>query len=125
MDMDRARERLEQERERLEQVRRSFQPGDQEGEVGVEAPDELSAVDQHPADLGTDTFERQKDLSILESVEAELVEVERAERRIEEGTYGVCEGCGKPIGAARLEARPAARLCVEDQARAEREARAP
>jgi RNA polymerase-binding transcription factor DksA len=84
---------------------------------------ELSALDQHPADIGTETFEREKDLSIIERVEAELADVEHALRRLDEGTYGTCEACGKPIGDARLDAMPAARLCLDDQARAEREAR--
>ena len=83
---------------------------------------ELSSVDQHPADLGTETFEREKDVSIIEQVEAELADVEHALRRLDEGTYGLCEACGQPIGDARLDAIPAARLCVEDQAKAERQA---
>jgi DnaK suppressor protein len=57
-------------------------------------------------------------------VEAELADVEHALRRITEGTYGVCEACGRPIDVDRLEAMPAARLCVEDQAAAERQAKA-
>ncbi len=74
--------------------------------------------------MGTETFEREKDLSILENVESELADIEHALRRIAEGTYGTCEACGRPIDEARLEAMPAARLCVEDQAAAERQAKA-
>jgi RNA polymerase-binding transcription factor DksA len=80
---------------------------------------ELSSVDQHQADIGTETFNRERDLSILESLEAELSDVEHAMRRLDEGTYGTCEACGRPIGDARLEAMPATRFCVEDQAAAE------
>jgi RNA polymerase-binding transcription factor DksA len=80
-------------------------------------------VDQHPADVGSETFERDKEMSILYNVEAELSDVDRALRRIRERTYGLCEACGRPIGSARLEARPAARFCIEDQARVERGAR--
>lgn len=85
---------------------------------------ELSSVDQHQADIGTETFERSKDLSILDEVEAELAEIEHALQRLDEGTYGTCEACGKTIPDDRLEAMPATRFCVEDQAKAESEARA-
>jgi RNA polymerase-binding transcription factor DksA len=74
--------------------------------------------------MGTETFERTKDLSILAQVEAELDGVEHAVRRLDAGTYGICEACGKPIEEARLEAIPTARFCLADQARAEREAAA-
>lgn len=70
--------------------------------------------------VGTETFDRERDLAILEQVEAELSEVERALQRLEAGTYGTCEACGKPIDDARLEAVPAARFCLEDEAAAER-----
>jgi len=122
MDPDDARRHLEDERERLTGVRAGF---DDEGldTSETESVGELSSIDQHPADLGTETFEREKDVSILEQVEAELADVEHALRRLDEGTYGVCEACGKAIGDARLDAMPAARLCLDDQARAERKAR--
>jgi DnaK suppressor protein len=122
MDSDQARRHLEAERDRLTTVRAGF---DDEG-LDMSETDrvgELSAVDQHPADLGTETFEREKDISIIERVEAELADVEYALQRIDEGTYGVCEACGKPIDEARLDALPAARLCLDDQATAERQAR--
>ena len=84
---------------------------------------EVSMTDQHPADLGTERFERDKDMSIRTGIEAELGDVVHALRRLEEGGYGTCEACGRPIAEARLKARPAARFCVEDQARAERDLR--
>jgi DnaK suppressor protein len=122
MDADDARRHLEAEHDRLVAVRTGF---DDEGLDTTESDSvsELSSIDQHPADLGTETFEREKDVSIIEQVEAELADVEHALRRLDEGTYGTCEACGKPIGDARLDAMPAARLCLDDQARAERQAR--
>ena len=123
MDTDLARQRLADERERLAGVRSTF---DDEGLTEQSESDsvgELSSYDQHQADMGTETFEREKDLSILEQVEAELADVEHALRRLDEGTYGTCEACGKPIDDDRLEAMPAARFCLDDQATAEREAR--
>jgi RNA polymerase-binding protein DksA len=115
-----ARNRLEAERARLEDVRASLLEEAAPEVVGAMAAQELSSADQHPADIGTELFEREKDLSILEQVAAELNGVEQAIRRVDDGTYGVCDTCGRPIGAERLQARPAATLCVEDQARLER-----
>jgi RNA polymerase-binding transcription factor DksA len=120
---DEARSRLEAERARLEDVRSGFDGLNDESER--ESLSELSGADQHQADVGTETFDREKDLSILEQVEAELADVARALERINEGTYGTCEACGKPIGDERLEAIPAARFCLDDQAQAEREVRTP
>jgi len=120
MDVQHARERLEEEQARLQQVRDTFGEAD---ESENESISELSGLDQHQADLGTETFEREKDLSILENVEAELADIEHALARIGDGSYGTCEACGKPIAEERLEAMPAARLCLDDQAAAERQAR--
>ena len=123
MDTDLARQRLASERERLNGVRATF---DEEGLTDQSENDsvgELSSYDQHQADMGTETFEREKDLSILEQVEAELVDVEHALRRLDDGTYGTCEVCGATIPDERLEALPATRLCLEHQAEAEREVR--
>ena len=121
MDLDEARQRLADERERLTLVRNEMESA---GENERESTSELSSMDQHQADVGTELFDRERDLGILEAVEGELAEVERALTRIDEGTYGVCEACGKQIGDDRLEAQPYARLCVEDQQQAERESRA-
>ena len=123
MDSDTARPRLNDELERLTGLRDEFLAQGLTTESEGESLAELSSVDQHQADLGTETFERERDLSILERVEAELADVEHALRRLDEGTYGICEACGKPISDDRLEAQPAARFCLEDQALAEREAR--
>jgi RNA polymerase-binding transcription factor DksA len=123
MEADAARTRLDEERRRLEEVRESFDGIGEESER--DNLSELSGADQHQADVGSETFEREKDLSILEQVEAELADVAHALERLDEGTYGTCEACGKPIGDERLEAMPAARFCLDDQALAEREVRTP
>ena len=116
---DEARARLLEEQTRLEQVRQSLLDEVPDSESERDALSELSVVDQHPADIGTETFEREKDLSIMEQVEAQLRDVERATARLDDGTYGMCEACGRPIDAARLEARPATRFCLDDQMAAE------
>jgi RNA polymerase-binding transcription factor DksA len=110
MDADDARRRLEAERSRVEGLLGELRADlDNESESDDA---ELSDYDQHQADAGTETFEREKDLSILESLETELAEIEAAVERIDNGTYGVDEVTGKPIDAARLEAQPTARTNV-------------
>jgi RNA polymerase-binding transcription factor DksA len=125
MDLDVARQRLDAERVRLEETKATFDDEHLRDESEDDNLSELSSIDQHPADVGTETFEREKDISILEQVEAELADVEHALRRLEDGTYGICEACGEPIGEDRLEALPAARFCLKDQAAAEEELRRP
>jgi DnaK suppressor protein len=120
MDKAKARRRLEEERTRLQGIRDGLQREQDEG--SSETGGELSSFDQHPGDSGTETFEMEKTVSLLEQVDDELAEVEAAVQRLERGTYGTCQACGRPIGDARLEAMPATRFCVEDQAKAERQA---
>jgi DnaK suppressor protein len=125
MDPDGVRGRLQEEKGRLEDLRAGYQSEHLTDESEDESLAELSHQAQHMADTGTETFNRERDLSILEQIEAELNDVEHALRRLDDGTYGVCEACGKEIGDARLEAMPEARFCVNDQALAEQEAKAP
>ena len=122
MDADEARQRLVAERARLTEVKENFDDEHISDEPENESVGELSAIDQHQADVGTETFEREKDLSILEQLDAELADVEHALKRLDEGTYGTCEYDGKPSPEERLEAMPAARFCLEHQVQAEREA---
>ena len=121
MDPDTARTRLDAERRRLEETRRAAE--DLVGGSAAEAVQELGNPDQHATDQGSETFERERDTGVLQRVTAQLDEVDAALARLDAGTYGVCELCGKPVGDGRLEAKPAARYCVDDQARAEREGR--
>ena len=120
MDKATARRRLEEERTRLQGIRDDLQR--ERAEATSDTGDELSSFDQHPGDSGTETFELERNVSLLEQVENELEEIEAAFGRLERGEYGRCQACGRPIGDERLDAMPAARFCVEDQARAEREA---
>jgi RNA polymerase-binding transcription factor DksA len=124
VDKAKARKRLEQERARLEAVRDGIRR-DQGTATDTDAAGELSSVDQHPGDLGTETFEQEKNLSLLEQVQDELLQIEAAFERLERGTYGTCQACGRPIGKERLEALPATRFCIDDQAKAERELGSP
>jgi RNA polymerase-binding protein DksA len=122
MDAEQARKRLAEEQERLRGIKQELDEA--RGESEEDSLQELSSYDQHPADIATETFEREKDLSILDQVEGELADVEYALQRLDAGTYGTCDACGKPIGDDRLEAMPAARFCIDDQAQAEQEQRA-
>jgi RNA polymerase-binding transcription factor DksA len=120
MNEKKARALLEEERSRLERVLAGLQ-ADELTIADAASIAEQSSYDQHPADIGTEVFEHEKNQSLLEQVMSELAEVEQAFQRLESGAYGICQACHEPIPAARLEAMPAARFCVADQARAERE----
>ena len=81
---------------------------------------EASAFGMHQADAGSDAYDKDFALSLLSQEQDALYEIEEALKRIENGTYGICEMSGKEIPAARLEALPFARLTVECQAEFER-----
>jgi RNA polymerase-binding protein DksA len=72
------------------------------------------AFDEENADAGTFTFERERDLSIENNVRDLMRKIQRALVRMEEGTYGICSRCGKPIEKARLKALPYVDLCIKD-----------
>lgn len=78
-----------------------------------ESMGELSSIDNHPADEGTDLFERQKDIALNEHLEKELRDLDHALEAIEKGTYGKCEICHKDIPIERLEALPTTTYCIE------------
>ncbi len=119
METEQARERLIAERDRLIEVRDAasrLSASSKQAGAGEQAnPDQL------PAEQANETIERELDLGVLLSVESELAQLQRALGRLDAGTYGRCEVCGKPIAEGRLEAKPAARYCVEDQAKAEKD----
>ncbi|MBP2649807.1 MAG: yocK [Firmicutes bacterium] len=76
---------------------------------------ELSAYDNHPADLGSEMFERSKDTALKDNALGLLEEVKAAQDKISQGTYGVCDQCGNQIGVERLEALPWATQCIDCQ----------
>ena len=120
IDTEEARTLLVDEQARLQQIRTSLSQEPVDGNGERDALGELSFADQHPADIATETFEREKDVSILDNVDEQLRDVDDALRRLDDGSYGRCEICGKDIGDERLRARPEARFCLEDQERVER-----
>ena len=113
IDPEEARRRVEAERERVEGLARHVRAELDDETEGEQS--ELADYDQHPADSASETFEREKDLSILEQLEAELLELQAALERIDAGTYGIDEVTGEPIAPERLEALPAARTNVDTE----------
>ena len=117
LDTGELKQRLEQERARLADAVAFL-----ERENGRSIEDELgevsaSGLDNHLADTATATFDRELEGGLEEGAQQTLADVEAAVRRIEDGSFGTCEACGKPIGAERLAAIPWARLCIDDQRR--------
>jgi DnaK suppressor protein len=110
MEPDRAQELLARERARIERTLAGLRH---------EPYAELADYDQHPADEGTETFEQERDEGIAESLEQELASIERAERRLAGGTYGLSVESGQPIADERLEAVPWAERTVDEQSRFE------
>lgn len=81
---------------------------------------ETSAFGMHQADAGSDAYDRDFALGLLSQEQDSLYEIDQALKRIETGTYGVCEMSSKPIPKARLEALPFTRYTVECQAEIEK-----
>ncbi|QUW23221.1 TraR/DksA C4-type zinc finger protein [Sporosarcina sp. Marseille-Q4063] len=77
---------------------------------------ELSSYDNHPADMGTALFEREKDLALHEHAESELGKVDIALEAMAEGSYGKCQVCNKDIPFERLITVPYTTFCVEHAA---------
>jgi RNA polymerase-binding protein DksA len=111
-ELDELRERLLAERVELEEQLATLEENtfaasqsDMSGEV---------AFDDETADAGTATFERERDLSIENNVRDLLAKIDRAIRRMDAGTYGLCDRCGKPIEKPRIKALPYVDLCIKD-----------
>lgn len=118
-DLEKFRERLLMEQKRLETELQEIEARTARMSESERAS-ELSAYEDHPADLASETFEREKDLAISESVEGLLNQVLIALEKVDRGTYGICDACNRPIKKARLNALPFATLCLECQDRIER-----
>jgi DnaK suppressor protein len=103
--------RLAKRAEELDDLRESEHDsafsGDQREMTG-----ELSAVDQHPADVADFTYQRELQATTQQILGQEVQQVHEALRRQAEGKYGICGACGRPIPRERLRARPSATLCV-------------
>jgi DnaK suppressor protein len=115
-DMKKFQKLLLEERERLARGVRQLE----EDTLYQPATDNVSDISSY-AEVGTDSFERETALSIAGVTSKQLGEVANALRRIDDGSYGKCQGCEVEIARKRLEVFPAARYCIECQARFERD----
>jgi len=112
-ETDRFREALLEERERVRSAIEHIHdenPGSLEDETGELVS---SSADNHMGDTATETFERGLSYGLEENAEAVLAAIDGALQRIEDGTYGQCQRCGKQIAEERLEALPYAELCID------------
>ena len=118
LDLDDLRTRLSEERERLVNAARYLHDdhsASMEDEVG-----ELSSGgsgDNHLADMATVTYDRELDQGLEEGVQQTVGQIDAALVRIDNGSYGTCEICGKPIAPDRLKAIPWATRCIDDARR--------
>jgi DnaK suppressor protein len=113
LDTSRFRERLLEERAkatgRIDYLHRE-NPSTLEEDAG-----ELTSGDNHMADVATETFDRELDSTLEESSTNVVAEIDAALQRIEDGTFGTCAVCGKPIEEERLEILPWTTLCIDDK----------
>ncbi|MBM7554346.1 TraR/DksA C4-type zinc finger protein [Thalassobacillus pellis] len=103
----------ERKREIEEELEQNDHFGLNRGFASDTSSGELSQYDNHPADSGTELYEREKDIALNEHMEEELTDIEYSLKQMAEGTYGTCEVTGKEIPMDRLEALPTARTVVE------------
>jgi RNA polymerase-binding protein DksA len=118
IDTDHFRDLLLEERGRVAAALQNLHddhPGSISDETGEDA-----VYDNHLADTATETYDRELDYTLEENSEHVLADIDAALKRIEDGTYGTCSNCGKPIASERLEARPWATLCIDCQRERER-----
>jgi RNA polymerase-binding transcription factor DksA len=115
IDIDALRTRLEEERGRLAKAVAFLERDnagsleDELGEIGA------GGTDNHLGDMATATYDRELEEGLEEGAQQTLQDVELALRKMDDGSYGICDICGKPIGAERLAAMPWARFCIDDQ----------
>ncbi len=116
LDLDKFRAQLEQMRDGLRD-----ELGELQEETANVNQSDSYGVKNHPAEDATELFSRERNLAVSGDLRQELDDVEHALERIADGRYGLCEVCGEPINLERLEARPAATLCIRHQRERERE----
>lgn len=103
---------LQQEKVKLEKQLKQTEHFGTNQSLG-ETTGELSTYDNHPADIGTEQFERGKDIALEEHAALRLDDVKAALERMQQGSYGICTTCEQPIPYERLQAIPTATLCLD------------
>jgi RNA polymerase-binding protein DksA len=119
INMDRYRTMLLEERGRVEEALKRLHE-DHSGTIDEETEEISGTSDNHLGDTATATLNREIDYTLEENAGQVLGEIDAALKRLDDGTYGTCVRCGRPIGEERLEARPWALLCIDDQRAQER-----
>jgi DnaK suppressor protein len=110
LDKKAIKQRLLEERER---VFKEFSELDADLSKSLEDTSGESPYDQHMAETAATTLDREIDLTLQDNARATLGKIDRALHKLDDGTYGKCDKCGKPIGQGRLEIAPYATLCVD------------
>lgn len=82
---------------------------------------ELSVLDNHPADIGTELYQRERDVALRDNIRHKIEAIDSALERYEKGEYGICEHCGRPISAERLRVLPYTTVCAGCSRREEQE----
>lgn len=108
---DTAHQRLESRRARTSELIRRRREAGSLDETQAGSTSELSDVDQHPADVGSETAERELTIGTIEDLRARIDEIDEAFERLRTGSYGSCQTCGRPISGERLEVIPEASFC--------------
>jgi len=109
--VDRFRRRLTEEHDRLSGIIREIDEGREE--IRLSESSSERSPDPNTAEGGSLAFELEKEFSLAYNAQDLLAQVVTALEKIEDGTYGICVDCGKPIPVARLDALPSATLCVD------------
>lgn len=108
-------------RQRLESERAELQAQIDAQRMSNDEQATDNGVRHHPADEATDVFLREQSLALNNNAADLIAQIDDALTRINAGAYGICDRCGREIGAERLEAKPYARLCIECQSIVEQE----
>jgi RNA polymerase-binding protein DksA len=119
VDTERFRERLLEERKRVVDAIDNIHT-ENPGSMNEETQELSSYQDNHLGDVATATFDREMASTLEENSNHVLADIDAALARIENGTYGICDRCGNPIGSDRLEALPWATLCIDCKRKQER-----
>jgi DnaK suppressor protein len=118
IDTSQHRTRLLEEQERLLQAV-DFLECENPGSIADELGDIVTSGDENLGDTASATYERELDQSLGEGAQQTLLAIQDALRKLDDGGFGTCEVCGNPIAAGRLAAIPWARLCIDDQRKAD------
>jgi RNA polymerase-binding protein DksA len=117
MDLEALKAKLLAERERLG---REIEELEADLSESLSDSSEESPYDQHMAETAAVTLDREIDLTLEENARAAIAQIDRALKKLETGSYGTCDKCGRPIGDERLQVAPFATLCIDCKRRAER-----